>query len=460
MIGNVLQADLEAFIQAKDWSGLRDALAELDPPDLAEIIIDLPPHDEGVIFRVLPRERAASAFSYLPVEHQEGLVRSLSSEEMQRIVVDMTPDDRARLFEELPAAVTRRLLEALTPEQLKATRDLLGYPPGTAGRYMTPEYVALRPDMTAAEALQHVRRTGAGKETLNVLYVVEPSGKLARDLRLGTLVLAPEATRVGDIEDRALVAIPATADVRDVVAAFEKYDRVALPVVDASGHMLGILTVDDVLDFATKQATEEIQKLGGSEALDAPYFSVRFGAMVKKRAGWLSALFFGEMLTATAMAGYEEEIKRAAVVALFVPLIISSGGNSGSQATSILIRSLALREVRLGEWVRVLGKELATSLVLGVFLGTIGFFRICLWSWIGWNTYEGHAYLVGATVFVSLIGVVTFGTLVGSMLPFVLRRLGFDPASASAPFVATLADVTGLLIYFNVASIVLRGVLL
>ena len=460
MIGTVLQADLEEIIRRKDWDELRNALSEFDPPDLAEVIIDLPSEDEGLIFRVLTRDRASATFSYLPFEHQEGLVRSLSGDQMQALIGEMTPDDRARLLEVLPAAVTRRLLDALSPEQLKSTRDLLGYPPGTAGRHMTPAYVALRLDMTASEALLHVRANGRGKETLNILYIVDESGKLLEELRLGSLVLAPDSMKVADIDDRPLVSMPAMATGEDVVAAFEKYDRVALPVVDPQGLMLGIVTIDDVLEYAEKKATAEMQKLGGSEALDAPYFSVHFWPMVRKRGGWLAALFLGEMLTATAMGRYENEIQKAAVVALFVPLIISSGGNSGSQATSILIRSLALKEVKLREWWRVFRKELLTSFVLGAFLGAVGFVRICVWFWIGWAAYEGHPYLMANTVCLSLIGVVTFGSLVGSMLPFVLRRLGFDPATASAPFVATLVDVTGLVIYFTVASVILRGTLL
>jgi magnesium transporter len=460
MIGTILQADLEQIIKRKDWEELRAALSELDPPDLAEIIIDLPEEAEGVIFRVLPRERAAAAFSYLPIEHQEGLVRSLSGDVTHAIVSEMTPDDRARLLDELPAAVTRLLMDSLSPEQLTSTRELLGYSPGTAGRYMTPAYVSLKPTMTAAEALCHVRRTGRGKETLNVLYVLADDGKLIEDLRLGSLVLAPDTLRVEEIEDRKPVSILATATGEEVVAAFEKYDRVALPVVDPEGHMLGIITVDDVLEFAEKKATSEMQKLGGSEALDAPYFNVGFVPMVKKRGGWLAALFLGEMLTATAMGRYENEIEKAAVVALFVPLIISSGGNSGSQATSILIRSLALQHVRLRDWWKVFRKELVTSITLGLFLGAVGFVRICIWYWIGWAAYDGHPYLIAWTVLLSLLGVVTFGSLVGSMLPFLLRRCGFDPATASAPFVATLVDVTGLIIYFSVASMVLRGTLL
>jgi magnesium transporter len=527
MIGTLLQADLEEIIRRKDWDELRDALSELDPPDIAEVLIDLPLDEEGVIFRILPRSRAAAVFSYLPLEHQEELVESLTREQTNALVAGMTPDDRARLLDELPAPVCRRLIESLSPDQLQATRDLLNYPVGTAGRYMTPEYVALRPDMTAAEALRHVKRTGRGKETLAILYVVDADGKLLEDLRLGSLVLADDATLVADIEDRPLVALAASTPGPDVVAAFERYDRVALPVVDGDGKMLGILTVDDVLEFSQKKATAEMQKLGGSEALDAPYFEVGFWAMARKRGGWLAALFLGEMLTATAMGYFEGEIEKAAVVALFVPLIISSGGNSGSQGTSLIIRSLALGEVKLRDWWRVFGRELRTGLALGLFLGVIGLARIGAWQGLSTvpgvggffrtqagqlvdgatpgstaladdvkldapvtlpagtvltrgtaippaavvpatlagvkpetTAYGRHWLLIGLTVLFSLVGVVTWGSLAGSMLPFILRRLGFDPATSSAPFVATLVDVTGLIIYFSVASVLLKGTLL
>jgi magnesium transporter len=320
--------------------------------------------------------------------------------------------------------------------------------------------VALRPDMTAREALEHLRKTGRGKETLNVLYIVDERGKLLEDVRLGSLVLADPDTRVIDIEDPPLVSVPATADREEVLKTFEKYDRVALPATDTEGHLVGIVTADDMLDIAEEEATEDIQKLGGLEALDAPYLEVNFWAMVKKRGGWLSALFLGEMLTATAMGYFENEIARAVVLALFVPLIISSGGNSGSQATSLMIRSLALKEVGLRDWYRVCGREILSGLALGAFLGVIGFLRIVLWEVLHWTEYGEHYVMVGITVWLALIGVVTWGTIAGSMLPFLLSRLGFDPATSSAPFVATLVDVTGLCIYFTVALLVLRGTLL
>src|SRR4051794_32922748 len=302
MIGSLIQPDLELLIKEKDWNALREVLSGMDGPDIAELMIDLPPEDEGVIFRLLPRERAAVVFSYLPLDRQQEAVQSLSNAQVHSILTAMTPDDRTRLLEELPAEVTRKLLETLSPDELKVARQLLGYPEGTAGRYMTPKYVALPPDMTARDALEHVRRTGRGKETLSILYVTEPStGKLLEDVRLGSLVLADPDMKVADVEDRPLVTVPATASGADVVNAFEKYGRTALPVVDGGGHMLGIITVDDVLESAEKRAPQEMKKRGGSEALAAPYTQVSFGHMPRKRGGWLAALFLGEPLPATAM---------------------------------------------------------------------------------------------------------------------------------------------------------------
>jgi magnesium transporter len=372
----------------------------------------------------------------------------------------MPPDDRTRFFEEMPANVTRQLLEVLSPEELKNARQLLGYPEHSVGRYMTPDYVAIRPDMTASQALEHIRKVGRGMETLNVIYILDEKGKLLEDVRLGSLVLADPPTVVTAIADPPLVSVLAIDDRERALELFEKYDRVALPVSDALGNMLGIVTVDDMLDIAESEATEDIQKLGGSEALDAPYIQVGLWSMIRKRGGWLSALFLGEMLTATAMSFFEGEIARAVVLALFVPLIISSGGNSGSQAASLVIRALALRELKLRDWFRVFRRELVSGLALGFLLGVIGFFRIVAWQHLHLTNYGPHYLLLGFTVWASLIGVVMFGTLAGSMLPFVLRRLGFDPAASSAPFVATLVDVTGLCIYFLVALLILRGTLL
>ncbi|MBX3354530.1 MAG: magnesium transporter [Phycisphaeraceae bacterium] len=460
MIGHLVQSDLEDLIHRKAWDELREILAALPEQDVAEILIDLPEHDEGVIFRLLPRDRAAQVFSYLPLERQEELITSLSSEQTRDILNAMTPDDRVQLLDELPGEVTRRLMESLDPRQLKETRQLLNYPPDTAGHFMTPEFVAMRPDLTAQQAIDQLRRTPRTTETLNVLYVVDHAGRLLHDIRLATLVRASPDALVGDIVERNVVSIPAKIDREEVVRAFEKYDRVALPVVDDQGCMLGIITVDDVMDVARREATEDIYKIGGMEAIDTPYIRTPFVTLLRKRAFWLSFLFLGQMMTAGAMARFESEIAAAVALALFLPLIIASGGNSGSQASTLIVRALALSEISTREWWTVARREIASGAVMGLWLGFIGFLLVMLWQWLGLINYPEYAYLLGLTVWASLLGVVTYGTLCGSMLPFILRAFRLDPATSSAPFVATLVDVTGVVIYFSMAAIILRGTIL
>ncbi len=460
MLGTALRADISELIEHREWDALREGLSELEPADAAELLAELPGEECALAFRILPRHQIADLFEQLPVDDQVRLVEGLSSEQVQHVLNNMAPDDRTRLLEELPAKVVQRTLSTLHPEQLKVARQLLGYPEGTAGRVMTPEYVALPPLMTCAQALEEIRKRARRAETVSFVYLIDEQGRLVDDIDLSAIVLAAPQGTLASIADGTFVAVGASVPEGEVVRLFEKYDRFALPVTDSQGVLVGIITADDVLDVAEREATEDIQKLGGSEALDAPYFDVGFWSMAKKRGGWLAALFLGEMLTATAMGHFEGEIEKAGVVALFVPLIISSGGNSGSQATSIIIRSLALKEMHLGDWWKVFGREILSGVALGFFLGGIGMVRIVTWSELGWAGYSGHPYLMGLTVWAALTGVVTFGSLAGSRLPFVLRRLGFDPASASAPFVATLVDVTGLVIYFMIASVILRGTLL
>lgn len=459
MLGHLLKADYEELIAKKDWESLRIAFEDLDPADIAEVLEDLPAEDESVIFRILPRDIAGVAFEYLPLDQQTLLVQSLGSEQLANVLNEMAPDDRTRLFEELPAEVTRRALETLSPDELKMARQLLGYAEGSAGRYMTPEYLALRPTMTASEGLAYLRANGKGRETLNILYLVDEKNSLLADLRLSDLVLAAPEARVGELPSRPLVSLPATASKDEIVSTFEKYDRIALPVTDSRGALLGIITADDVLDVAEEQATEDIQKLGGMEALEAPYMEIGTFEMLAKRGPWLAVLLVGGMLTATAMGFFQSELARAEVLSLFLPLIIASGGNSGSQATSLIIRALSLRQIELRDWWLVAFKEARSGLLLGVGLATIGFVRVIAWEKL-FHVYGEHYVLVAFTVSASLIGVVLFGALIGAMLPFALQRLGLDPAAASAPFVATIVDVTGIVVYFTVASLVLRTTLL
>ena len=460
MLGHLLQVEVEELIAARDWSGLRALIHGLDDADLAEILIDLPTDDEGIVFRLLPKDRAANVFSFLPVDRQAELVSSLSSEQLRDLLNGMTPDDRVQLLDELPGEVTRQLLESLPPQALAATRMLLGYPEGTAGHVMTPEFVSLAPDMTAAEALDTVRRSTRRVETMNVVYVIDRAGTLLFDLRLVDLVRADAQARVGALQSRPLVTIPVRTELPEVVQLSRRYDRVALPVVDDAGKLLGIITFDDVIDISEVEDTEMAQRLGGLEAIDTPYARTPFTTLLRKRGLWLSVLFVGEMLTATAMARFESEIAAAVVLALFIPLVISSGGNSGSQAATLIVRSLALTELALRDWWRVLLREVGSGLLLGGWLGAIGFARVILWQQMGWTDYGPHATRLAVTVWVSLVGVVTFGTVAGSMLPFVLRAVKLDPATSSAPFVATLVDVTGLIIYFTVAALILHGAML
>ena len=324
---------------------------------------------------------------------------------------------------------------------------------------MTPDFVSVRKEWTLRHVLDHVRAHGRDSETLNVIYVVNGNNRLIDDLRIREILLAPLHAVVSDLCDNRFVSLNATDDKKEAVKVFRQYDRTVLPVIDSHGRLVGIVTLDDVLDVAEEEATREIQKFGGLEALDEPYMSTPLLEMIRKRATWLVILFVGEMLTATAMGYFETEIKRAVVLALFVPLIISSGGNSGSQAATLIIRALALGEVKLRDWWRVMRREVLSGLLLGLILGTIGFLRIALWSAFS-SLYGEHWMLVGLTVSCSLLGIVLWGTLTGSMLPFILKRLGMDPATSSAPFVATLVNVTGLIIYFSVALVILHGTLL
>ncbi len=460
VIGNLLAPELKELIRQRNFTQLREILCDFPAPDVAEIFVDLKPGDEAVLLRLLPHDLAAEVFEYLPREDQEQTLLAMGTEEVAGILNDLSPDDRTALLEELPSAVTQKLLALLKPEERKIATELLGYPKDSIGRRMTPDYVAIKQNWTVAEVLDHLRREKDKRAAVNQLYVVDDKGRLVDFLRLRDLVVAAARTPVTDLLQNQNLALHATADQETAIAAFKKYDVTILPVVDSKGVIVGVVTVDDVLDLAEKQATEDIQKLGGVEALDAPYLSIGMFSMVKKRAGWLSALFLGEMLTASAMNHFEGELASAIVLGSFIPLIISSGGNSGSQATSLIIRAMAVRDVTLRDWWRVMSREIFAGLALGCVLAVLGAVRILTWQYLGLKDYGAHFLLIAATVGCSLIGVVLFGSLAGAMLPFVLRRLGFDPAVSSAPFVATLVDVTGLIIYFTVAYLILHGTLL
>jgi len=465
MVGKILVPEIKSMIDARNFAALRELFQEWPPADVAEVILDMEEDDQVIIFRVLPHALAADVFEYLDLEAQQKLLRAMAHEQVVGILNEMSPDDRTALLEELPSAAARQLIKLLTPEERRIAQALLGYPEGSVGRLMTPDFIAVRDNWSVEQVLTYVREHGQDSETLNVIYVVDERGRLIDDIRMREFLLKPLAHKVSDLMEKTFITLNLTDSQQDALNIFRKYDRTALPVVDSSGVLVGIVTIDDMLDVAEEEATEDIQKIGGMEALDEPYMRISLLKMVRKRAGWLVILFFGEMLTATAMANYQDEIAKAVVLALFLPLIISSGGNSGSQASTLIIRAMALGEVTLRDWWRVASREIQAGLSLGGILGAIGAARVTIWSIVGdkylhRQLYGPHWPLVAITVGLALIGVVLWGSLSGSMLPFVLRRVGADPATSSAPFVATLVDVTGLIIYFSIALLIMRGAML
>jgi magnesium transporter len=409
--------------------------------------------------RTLPREPSADEFLGLSTQEQFHLLLGAPEGRRKVLLRILPPDDAADLIQLAPERDRHLLLAELDETSRREVRALLAYKEDVAGGLMSPRFARLRPEMSVDEAITYLRRQAGLVETIYYAYALDDEQHLLGVVSFRDLFAAARNTPVRNVMRTQFISASEQEDQESLAQLFRKYRLLAIPVLDAAGRMQGVVTVDDIVDVVTQEAGEDIQKIGGMEALEAPYLQVRFSRMVKSRAGWLTVLFLGEMLTATAMSYFEHEIARAVVLALFVPLIISSGGNSGSQATTLVIRAMALGEVRLGDWFRVIYREASVGIALGAILAVIGLLRIVLWQ-AAWQSYGPHYLAIGLTVACSLVGVVLFGTFAGSMLPFVLRRVGLDPASASAPFVATLVDVTGLVIYFTIASLLLEGTLL
>lgn len=460
MYSEIVHDNIKKLIEERELRKLRDLLLAFRPADIAELIAELPDDDKALVFRILPRALGADTFEYLTIESQKSMLSALGQERLAILLNEMEADDRTAFLEEFPASAARQLVLLLSKEERNVALKLLGYPEGSVGRLMTPDYVQVKEDWTVERVLDHIREHGKDTDNVHVLYVVDNKGLLLDDLRIRDVLLAPRTRTVREMMNRTFVSLQVQDDQEVAVPLFKKYDRTALPVVDQSGYMLGMVTVDDVLDIAEEEATEDIQKLGAVEVLEEPYINIPLSRLIRKRGRWLIVLFVGELLTASAMGYYESEIERAVVLALFIPLIISSGGNSGSQAATLIIRSLAIGEIKLSDWWRVMKREVCAGLVLGGVLGVLGFLRVATWSFFGDTTYGPHYLNIAFVVAFSLLGVVMWGILTGAMLPFVLKRLGADPATSSAPFVATLVDVTGLVIYFTIASLLLEGLLL
>ncbi len=459
-----LQAELEHVLEKGDPDEIRQFLDQQNISDVAELIDTLPEHDASIIM-YMSIHRASGVFKILETQTQQSIIQKLTASKTAELLNELPPDDRTALLEDLPSDVVRELIKLLNPDERKVTLSLLGYPENSVGRLMTPDYVYVYENNTVKEVLDIIRRVGKNSETIDVIYVINDKGELLDDIRIREFILSPPEKRVNELMDGRVISLNAYDDQEVANEAFKMNNRVALPVVSNSNKLLGIVTIDDILWVANEEFSEDIQKIGGTQALEQPYLEMPFFKLIKKRAGWLIILFFSEMLTATAMGYFNDELARALILANFIPLIMSSGGNSGSQASTLIIQALAVGEVSLKDWWRVMRREILSGMMLGAILGTIGFFRIILWHFMmqqGWmrDIYGPHWFAVALTIGFALVGVVLWGSLCGSMLPLVLKRLGADPAVSSAPFVATLVDVTGLIIYFSVAYLILSGILL
>uniref|UniRef100_F4C7H6 Magnesium transporter MgtE n=2 Tax=Sphingobacteriaceae TaxID=84566 RepID=F4C7H6_SPHS2 len=433
---------------------------EIHPADIAEQITLFDSKERNIAFLKLAGEQKTAVFSYLTIDLQKEIIKSLGDKEVAEVLNNLEPDDRTSLFESFPDDLIKRSINLLNDEEKEVALNLIGYPADCIARLMTPNYVQARAEWTVQQVFTHIKKFGKKAETLNHIYIVDKDNKLIDDLRIGQLLMAEPDDMLRKLMDESFIAITTTTSIETALDIFEKYDRAALPIITEKGVLVGIVTSDDILDKMKELDTEDIQKFGGVEELDLSYTQTSLVDLVKKRAGWLIILFIGEMFTASAMSFFDSEIEKAVVLALFVPLIISSGGNSGSQAASLIIRAMALGELKLKDWWYVMRKEMLSGLSLGIILGTIGFLRIFIWQQTGIYNYGTYWIWVALSVSISLVFIVLWGSLSGSLIPFVLRRIGMDPATASAPFVATLVDVTGLIIYFSVAALFLSGKLL
>ncbi len=454
-----LQQQFEEIIASENKLAIQEFLNDQNISDVAELIYDNTDYESQIISH-LSIHRAAGVFKILDPGEQKRIIEDLPAFKSAELLNELPADDRVAFLEVLPNSVVRELIKTLDPDERKITLELLGYPENSVGRLMNPDYVYVYEYNTVKEVIDTIRRFGTNSETIDVIYVINYKGELLDDIRIRDIILASPEMKVNELMDDRFISLNANDDQELANEAFKMNNRVALPVTDNQNVLLGIITIDDVLWVANEEFSEDIQKIGGTEAFDEPYLEIGILKLLKKRAGWLVLLFLGEMLTASAMQFFQHEIETATVLALFIPLIMSSGGNSGSQASTLIIQAMALGELTIADWWRVMRRELITGFLLGVILGSIGLLRIFIWQNLHIFDYGIHWNLLAITIFFSLMGIVLWGSLMGSMLPIILKRLKLDPAASSAPFVATLVDVTGIVIYFSVAYFFLKGILL
>jgi magnesium transporter len=455
----IMQEQFLEIMKGDDKSALKEFLDDQNISDVAKLVDEYPEYEHEIIDN-LSIHRAASTFKILDLPTQKRVMRDLPPAKIAELLNELSPDDRTDFLEGLPSNIVRELIKLLNPEERKVTLSLFGYPENSVGRLMTPDYIYVFENDSIADVMENIRKNGKNSETIDVVYVINEKGELIDDIRIREFLLNSPDKKVFEIMDRRMIALNAYQDQEEAYKAFKMNNRVALPVVSNSNKLLGIVTVDDVLWVATEEFSEDIQKIGGAEALDEPYLEIGFVKLIKKRVGWLIILFISEMLTTTAMQYFNVELGKALVLGIFIPLTISAGGNSGSQASTLIIRAMALGEITLRDWWRILRREILSGLTLGIILGCVGFLRVGLWQKMHFYDYGKYYERISFTILFSLIGIVLWGSVIGSMLPIVLKKCKLDPATSSAPFVATLVDVTGIVIYFSVAYIMLKGYLL
>lgn len=458
MLIQLIKPEFDELIEAKDWVGVKDVLNDVPPVDIAELLIELPGDIAVVVFRLLKKSVAADVFAELPSNKGYELLELFNKQQLSDVMSNLEPDEQVAILEELPGHLTQRVMSSINIEDQKQIKKLLGYPEESVGRLMTPRYVRIKSEWTVERSMKHIRKYGEVAETINRIYVVDEKEHLIDDLRLTHLILAEPEDVIESLMDRTFEALSVYDDQEEAVKMFAKYDRVALPVVDSDGVLVGIVTVDDIIDVAEEETTEDMQKMAGMEALDDYYSQTSITGMVKKRVRWLVLLFVGQIFTVTAMSAYQSVLASAVLLALFIPMIISSGGNSGSQAATLIIRALATDDIRSSDWKMILRRELLSGLMLGSLIGLLGVGMTILWGVLQSVELDATLIITGIVIGLSLLGVILFGNLSGAMLPFILSRLGLDPAVSSAPFVATLVDVTGIIIYFTIATLLLNGI--
>lgn len=460
MFVQLIKPEFEELIEAKDWVALKEVLNDVPSADIADLLLELPGEIAIVVFRLLKKPIAADVFAELPTSKGVELLELFNKQQLSDVMGNLEPDEQVSILEELPGHLTQRVMNSINREDQKQLKKLLGYPEESVGRLMTPRYVKVKSDWTIKHSMKHIREYGETAETINVIYVVDDKEHLIDDLRITHLILADQNDQIETLMDRSFEALSVHDDQEEAVKMLAKYDRVALPVVDSDGVLVGIVTADDIIDVAEEETTEDMQKMAGMDALDDYYSQTSIFGIVKKRLWWLVILFVGQILTAIAMGGYEEILQKVVALSFFVPLIISSGGNSGSQAATLIIRALATDDIKLEDWKKVFSREFTSGLMLGGLIGLLGFVTLIAWDMIGGQAFDLTVILTAAVVGLSLFSIVLFGNFTGAMLPFVLSKLNIDPAVSSAPFVATIVDVTGIIIYFSIAILLLSGTLL